>query len=174
MLEDVPSELEDTAHYTDHDLGSRGRNVNDTAYRHVPCLAENPVRMAPRVGDGAALIGPGSLALSSAELRDGYIRHLHTRRTLTVEIQPQRNGGRPIDDTTRVESPRSLTIATASRPLRRLRILTQVPNGRVLWATRIALGSKGAPLADGRPASPRPYHDATPHSRYPAPEASTR
>src|SRR6185312_15344872 len=69
------------------------------------------------------------------------------------------------------KGPRSLTIATASRPLSRLRILTQVPKGSVLWAIRKAPGSNGAPLAVGLPVSPRPYHDAT---QYPWPGACAR
>jgi len=49
MFEDVPSQLEDTAHHTDHDLNSGGRDVDDTPYRHMPRFAENSVRMVASI-----------------------------------------------------------------------------------------------------------------------------
>src|SRR6185437_12450894 len=87
VLEDVPPQLEHPAHHANGDLHASTRDIDDTAYRHVPCLREDGVWMAARVGDRAPFIGTRRVALSGTELGDRHIRHLHARGTLAVETQ---------------------------------------------------------------------------------------
>src|SRR6185437_2065450 len=98
MFEDVPAQLEHTAYHAYHDLSSGGRDVDDTAYRHMPRFAENSVRMVTRVRDRASLIGARSLPLRPIELRNRHPGDPHPRRALAVEGQPLRNGRGGVDD----------------------------------------------------------------------------
>src|SRR5690348_4814388 len=103
MFEDVPSQLQDAAHHTDHDLNSGGRDVDDAPYRHMPRFTENSVRMVASIGDSALLVGARGLPLRPAELRYRHLRDSHPRRALAIEAQPLRDGGRGIDDAVTVE-----------------------------------------------------------------------
>src|SRR6185437_5618579 len=90
--------MQDSAHYTDSHPDAGSGDVDDTAYRHMPRLCQDAVRMMACIGDRTSLIGTRSLLLSCAELCDWHGSHSDARRAFAVESQLLRHGGRGIDD----------------------------------------------------------------------------